>query len=339
MANTSFAQLKRNSKSSIEALSKEASKLVGKATYEDDKRYWKPTVDKAGNGSATIRFLPAPENEEVPFVRVFKHSFKGPTGQWYIEDSLTTINKADPVSDYNTKLWKTEIDENKNIARDQKRKQVFISNIYVVNDPAVPENDGKVFLYEYGVKIFDKLNEAMHPVDDGDEAINPFDLFDGANFKLRIRNVEVDVKGKKVKFRNYDKSQLMATGPLLDDEDEMEVIWKQEFALAPFVDPAKFKTYDQLKARLNKVLDLETDAEGSERRAPKVSTPHDEDSLNPNFGKRDEDEDETPKKRVKAEKAPLVDEEDEVTESPNVATDDDDEDQGLQFFRDLAKKK
>ena len=321
MANTSFKDMKRNSKSSIEALSKEASKLVGKTPFEEDNRFWKPTIDKAGNGSATIRFLPASEGEDIPWVKYYTHNFKASTGQWYIENSLTTIGKVDPCGEYNKKLWDTGVESNKKIARDQKRKQVFVSNIYVIADPAHPENNGKVFLYKYGVGVFEKLNEAMHPVAvDGEEtpdAVNPFDLFEGCNVKLKVRSKEIDINGRKIKIPNYEKSVLEAPSQLLDDEDEMENIWKSEYPLLPFIAPSAFKSYDQLKARLNKVLGLDdrtSDESESEDDEPVV-------------------------KKTKAAKEPIVEEEDEPEDTVvDTGDSDDDEDEGMAFFRGLAKK-
>ena len=206
-----FSKLKAMSgKKSLEALTSELNKLSGNENKGSDDRFWNPTVDKAGNGYAIIRFLPAPVNEDVPFIRIFDHGFQGPGG-WYIENSLTTINKQDPVSDYNSKLWNSGIEANKEIARKQKRRLSFISNIYVVSDSSNPTNDGKVFLYKYGKKIFEKLNEAMNPQFADEEAVNPFDFWSGANFKLKIRNFEG--------YRNYDKSEFDKVKPLLDDNE------------------------------------------------------------------------------------------------------------------------
>lgn len=240
-----FSKLKALSgKKSLETLTSELSKLSGEGKGADE-RFWQPTVDKAGNGYAVIRFLPAPPNEDVPFVRLFDHGFQGPGG-WYIENSLTTLGQADPVSEYNTQLWNSGIEANKEIARKQKRRLHFISNIYVVTDPGNPENEGKVFLYKYGKKIFDKLNEAMNPQFVDEEAVNPFDLWSGANFKLKIRNVEG--------YRNYDKSEFDKPAPLSDDDEKLEQIWKKEYSLQEFLDAKNFKSYDELKAKLTKVL-------------------------------------------------------------------------------------
>jgi hypothetical protein len=253
-----FAKLKANSgKKSLEELNSKLAKVSGNQESKGaDERFWSPTVDKAGNGYAVIRFLPAPPNEDVPFVRVFDHGFQGPGG-WYIEKSLTTIGKPDPVSEYNSKLWNSGIEANKEIARKQKRRLHFISNIYVVHDSANPENEGKVFLFKYGKKIFDKLNEAMNPQFADEEAVNPFDLWAGANFKLKIRNVEG--------YRNYDKSEFDRVKPLLEDDSELENVWKQEHSLQEFIDPKNFKSYEELKERLNRALAEDSFLTGSKK--------------------------------------------------------------------------
>jgi len=240
---TSFAQLKNNRQNQFQKLANE----INKGSYEskDDTRFWKPETDKAGNGYAVIRFLPAPENEDTPFVRIWDHGFQGPGG-WYIEKSLTTLGQKDPVSEYNTQLWNSGLEENKETVRKQKRRLHYISNIYVVKDPANPQNEGKVFLYQYGKKIFDKLNDLMTPQFQDEEPINPFDFWEGSNFKLKIRQVEG--------YRNYDKSEFDSKSPLLDDDEELERVWKQEHSLKAFLEPSNFKSYDELKARLHRVL-------------------------------------------------------------------------------------
>jgi hypothetical protein len=247
-----FAQLKKNRSDSFQKLTAAAEK-VNNTTSENsrgDDRFWKPTVDKAGNGSAIIRFLPAPTGEDVPFVRYWDHGFQGPGG-WYIEKSLTTLNEDDPVAELNRKLWNSGIDADKEVARKQKRRLHYISNIYVVQDSGNPDNDGKVFLYQYGKKIFDKINDLMHPQFEDEEAVNPFDFWEGANFRLRIRNVEG--------YRNYDKSQFDSPSALADDE-QMEKLWSMEHSLQELVDRKNFKSYDELKARLMKVLGSVTPA-------------------------------------------------------------------------------
>ena len=216
-----------------------------KKSYVDE-RLWKPVMDKTGNGFAIIRFLPAPEGEELPWAKVWNHAFQGPTGQWYIENSLTTIGQNDPVSEHNTRLWNSGVESDKEIARKQKRKLQYFSNIYVVKDSANPENEGKVFLYRFGKKIFDKIMEAMQPAFDDEVAINPFDFWKGANFKLKIRKVDG--------FWSYDKSEFEGVSPVLDDDDALEKMWKTQYSLAEFSAPTNFKSYDELKTRLDTVL-------------------------------------------------------------------------------------
>jgi len=251
-----FAKLKNSSKQSLEKLSEELAKVSNNAPQQQngpDDRLWKPTVDKAGNGYAVIRFLPAPTNEDVPFVRVWDHGFQGPSGQWYIEKSLTTLGMKDPVSEYNTMLWNSGIESNKDLVRKYKRRLSYYSNIYVVKDPGNPENEGKVFLFKYGKKIFDKLNDLMNPEFEDEKPVNPFDLWTGANFKLKIRNVEG--------YRNYDKSEFDTPAPLLDNDSELEKVWKSEYPLQEFVDPSQFKSYDDLKVKLYRVLALNETSE------------------------------------------------------------------------------
>jgi hypothetical protein len=241
-----FKKLKQNSgKKSLESLNTELSKLNSNESRSADDRFWTPTVDKAGNGYAVFRFLPAPPNEDVPFVRVFDHGFQGPGG-WYIENSLTTIGQQDPVSEYNSRLWNTGAESDKEIARKQKRRLHYISNIYVITDSGNPANEGKNFLYKYGKKIFNKANEAMNPQFEDEEAVNPFDLWTGATFKLKIRQVEG--------YRNYDKSEFDKPKPLFDDDAKLEALWKSEYSLQEFLAPSNFKSYTELKAKLTRVL-------------------------------------------------------------------------------------
>lgn len=245
----SFRDLKRNSSSTFEKLNKELSKLNQPSYSSKDDRLWSCQTDKAGNGSAIIRFLPARPGEDTPFARVWSHGFKGPTGLWYIEKSLTTIGKEDPVGALNNRLWNSGLESDKATAREQKRQLNYYSNIYVVKDPANPENEGKVFLFRYGKKIFEKLNDLMNPVEDPldqKDPINPFDFWEGANFKLRIRRVEG--------YANYDKSEFETPGPLADD-DKMEEIWKSQYSLEEFLDPKTFKTYEELQKQLSRVLE------------------------------------------------------------------------------------
>lgn len=246
-----FASMKRSSTESLSKLTEELTKInspqQGNQNGPDD-RIWKPTVDKAGNGYAVIRFLPAPADEDVPFVRVWDHGFQGPTGQWYIEKSLTTISQKDPVSEYNTMLWNSGIESNKDLVRKYKRRLSFYSNILVVSDPGNPANEGKVFLYKYGKKIFDKLNDLMNPQFQDETPVNPFDLWQGANFKLKIRKVEG--------YRNYDKSEFDSQSALYDDDEKLESVWKSEYSIQEFVDPKQFKSYDELRTKLYRVLAL-----------------------------------------------------------------------------------
>ena len=210
-----------------------------------DERLWKLEVDKAGNGYAVIRFLPAPNGEELPWAKVWSHAFQGPGG-WYIENSLTTLGGKDPVSEYNRLLWNSGNDADKDLARKQKRKLSYISNIYVVKDPTNPQNEGKVFLYKFGKKIFDKITAAMQPEFEDEEAIDPFDFWQGANFKLKAKNV--------AGYRNYDSSEFAATGALLEDDDALEALWKKQYSLAEFTAADQFKSYDDLQKRLDQVL-------------------------------------------------------------------------------------
>lgn len=298
-----FSKLKANSgKKSLEELNAKLAKVSGTQESKSDDRFWSPSVDKAGNGYAVIRFLPAPPNEDVPFIRMFDHGFQGPGG-WYIENSLTTLGKNDPVSEYNSQLWNSGVEANKEIARKQKRRLHFISNIYVVTDSGNPENEGKVFLFKYGKKIFDKLNEAMNPQFADEAPLNPFDLWAGANFKLKIRNVEG--------YRNYDKSEFDTSKPLLSDDEELEKVWKSEHSLQAFLDASNFKTYDELKARLMKVL--------AEASAVKSVRAEEEDLP----WKTDEEDAPT----FKAAAAPKL-----------AAADEDEDDESLEFFKKLAAK-
>ncbi|NBS69867.1 single-stranded DNA-binding protein [bacterium] len=244
-----FKSLKKSSSSSLDKLNNELTKLAAPSSKpQDDDRFWKPEVDKAGNGYAVIRFLPAPGGEDVPFVRLFDHAFKGPGG-WLIDGCLTSVNEKCPVCEHNSALWNTGTKENQATVRNQKRKLSFISNIYIVKDPAHPENEGKVKLFKYGKKIFDKLNAAMNPEFEDETPLNPFDMWAGANFKLKIRKVDG--------YPNYDKSEFESAEALSENDDELEAIWKHEFPLQTFLERSNFKTHDELKARLSKALGLE----------------------------------------------------------------------------------
>ena len=216
-----------------------------KKSYKDE-RLWKPEVDKSGNGYAVIRFLPAVEGEDMPWAKVWNHAFQGPTGQWYIENSLTTLGKNDPVSEMNSSYWNTGIESDKEIARKQKRKLQYFSNIYVVSDTKHPENEGKVFLFRYGKKIFDKVMAAMQPEFEDEKAINPFDFWEGANFKLKIRKV--------AGYWNYDSSDFDNASALFDNDEKIEETWKTAYPLAEFSAATNFKSYEELKTRLDTVL-------------------------------------------------------------------------------------
>jgi hypothetical protein len=247
-----FSALKRN-RNTFDSLKKamEAPSTNAEAGSKDDTRFWQPEVDKAGNGMAVIRFLPAPAadgDDSLPWVRVFNHGFQGPGG-WYIENSLTTLNQKDPVSEYNSILWNSGIEANKEIARKQKRRLTYIANILVVSDPKHPENEGQIRLYKFGKKIFDKISEAMNPEFADETPLNPFDFWEGANFKIKIRQVEG--------YRNYDKSEFDSPTAVSGDDAELEALWKKEYSLKEFLDPKQFKSYDTLKAKLDKVLGLD----------------------------------------------------------------------------------
>ena len=248
----SFSDLKKQSKlgSLTSKLVKEVEKMNTTGGSDDD-RLWKPELDKTGNGFAVIRFLPAPEGEKLPWAKMYSHAFQGPGG-WYIENSLTTVGQKDPVSEHNRELWNSGSDKDKETVRKQKRKLSYYSNIYVVKDPVNPQNEGKVFLFKYGKKIFDKIMEAMQPEFEDETPINPFDFWQGANFKLKIV--------KKDGYWNYDKSEFDRVSPLLDDDDALEALWKKEYSLSAVTAPDQFKSYDDLEKRLKYVLGQKTSA-------------------------------------------------------------------------------
>lgn len=246
MAFTSLSEL-RKSRGGFDTLMKEVEKIANpQSESRADDRFWQPEVDKAGNGYAVIRFLAPPKGEELPWVRIWNHGFQGPTGKWYIENSLTTLGKPDPVSEFNTELWNSGSEANKEIARKQKRKLTYISNILVIKDPAHPENEGKIFLFKFGKKIFDKIKDIAEPQFEDEKPVNPFDFWEGANFKLKIRNVEG--------YRNYDKSEFDSPSPVANDDDKIEQIWNQQHSLTQFLDEKYFKNYDELKRKLQMVL-------------------------------------------------------------------------------------
>ncbi len=242
----SFSDLKKRSKQSTEKLTAELSKISkGSESYKDE-RLWRPQTDKSGNGYAVVRFLPACEGEDIPWARVFSHAFKG-KGGWFIENCPTTIGGKCPMCEINNELWNSGLESDKDTARAQKRKLSYFSNILVVSDPANPENEGKVFLYKYGKKIHDKIISAMQPEFEDEEPINPFDFWQGADFKLKIRQV--------AGFTNYDRSEFAAPSELFDGDDEkLEALWKTQYALSEFTSESNFKSYDDLKRRLEQVL-------------------------------------------------------------------------------------
>lgn len=249
----SFENLKRN-RDQISKLVQAAEAVggSGESKYQPDERIWKPTVDKAGNGYAVIRFLPASEGAELPWVRYWDHGFKGPTGLWYIENSLTSIGQPDPVGELNSRLWNSGIESDKDKARTQKRRLHYVTNILVLQDPSNPQNEGKVFLYQFGKKIFDKIMDVMQPSFADETPVNPFDFWDGADFKLKIRNVEG--------YRNYDKSEFSSASALYEsDESKLETVYNQLHNLSEYTDPKNYKSYDELKAKLMRVLGEEVD--------------------------------------------------------------------------------
>ena len=265
----SFSALKNQS--NLNTLLDEYNKQSSPETKSfDDDRFWKPEMDKSGNGFAVIRFLPAPEGEEIPWVRMFSHSFQGPGG-WFIENSLTTINKNDPVSEANRVLWNSGSEADKETARRQKRKLSYYTNIYVVSDPKRPENEGKVFLYKFGKKIFDKVMEAMQPEFSDETPINPFDMWKGADFKLKIRKVDG--------FWNYDKSEFAEPSEFLTNDEEREKVYNLEHKLKPFHETSNFKTYDELKEKMERVLRGSSDNRTAEQISQDVEDSFSYDSI------------------------------------------------------------
>jgi hypothetical protein len=275
----SFANLKKQS--SLGSLTAKLVKEVEKANASTgaDERFWKPEMDKTGNGFAIVRFLPAVEGEELPWAKMYSHAFQGPGG-WYIENSLTTIGQKDPVSEHNRELWNSGNEKDKETVRKQKRKLSYYSNIYVVKDPANPQNEGKVFLFKYGKKIFDKIMEAMQPEFEDETPINPFDFWQGANFKIKIV--------KKDGYWNYDKSEFDRIAPLLDDDDALEALWKKQYSLDALSAADQFKSYEDLEKRLKYVLGQKTAAR------PRIDEEVDDEdndrgSYTPNFNSRREE--------------------------------------------------
>jgi len=248
----SFKDLKKNS-SDFSKLQSELEKQNKSNDYKDD-RMWRPVLDAASNGYAVIRFLPAVQGEDIPWVKTYQHAFRG-KGGWFINNCPTTLGQKCPVCEGNNELWNSGTESDKNIARDRKRKLTYTSNILIVEDPATPQNKGKVFLFKYGKKIFDKIQEQMNPEFADESTVNPFDFWKGANFKLKIRKVEGYV--------NYDKSEFSAASTLFDGDDaKIEALWNSQYPLKPFVDPKEFKSYAELKVKLVDALggDLRTEA-------------------------------------------------------------------------------
>ena len=302
----SFNTLKQNRASSINKLVEAAEKINTAKTYGDD-RLWSPAVDKAGNGYAIIRFLPAKEGEDLPWVRFWDHGFKGPTGRWYIENSLTSIGQPDPVAEINSVLWNSGNEKDKEIARERKRRLHYVSNILVVSDPANPDNEGKVFLYKFGKKIFDKIMDIMQPQFQDETPVNPFDFWSGANFKLKIRNFEG--------YRNYDKSEFDGVSELFGgDEAKLEKVYNTLYSLKDFVDPSSYKSYADLKRKLIEVL-------GSEALAGSMTEERSVTARAESIGKT-------------AEASPAYAE----VESPDIdSKDDDGDDESLSYFAKLAQ--
>ena len=241
----SFSDLKEKA-GNFEKLQAELEKVNNPVTSFADDRFWKPDLDKSGNGYAVIRFLPQPSGEDLPWCKIWSHAFNGPGG-WYIENSLTTLQKKDPVSEYNTELWNSGVEANKDVARKQKRILKYYSNVLVVSDPKHPENEGKVFLYRFGKKIFDKISEVMNPQFDDESPMNPFDFWEGSNFKLKVRKVDG--------FWNYDKSEFEAASALHEGEDtQLEKVYGKLYSLTQFLTEDNFKSYDELKEKFNRVV-------------------------------------------------------------------------------------
>ena len=307
MALTDFSSLKKNRSKTLDKLNSQLEKISSKS-YQDPNagKFWKPTRDKAGNGFAVIRFLPAPQGEEMPFVRLWDHGFQGPTGLWYIENSLTTLNQDDPVSEFNSKLWNSGVESDKDQARKQKRRLKYTANVYIVKDSGNPENEGKVFLYQFGKKIFDKLNDLMNPTFEDEEPVNPFDLWEGANFRLKIRQFEG--------YPNYDKSEFDPASPLSEDDAELERIWGEQHSLEEIVSEKNFKSYSELKTKLYRVLDLQNDE-------PTASAPVTETADELDLSDMSNDTAE-----------PVM-----ATAEPNVGSTASDDDDDLSIFKELAR--
>lgn len=308
----SFEALKKSRSKSLEKLNDQLTKISSKGySNPDENKYWKPTRDSSGNGFAIIRFLPAPDGEDMPFVRLWDHGFQGPGG-WYIENSLSTLGQDDPVGEINKKLWNSGNEADKKEAQKQKRRLHYISNVYVIKDPGNPDNEGKVFLFKYGKKIFDKLNDLMNPSFEDENPVNPFDLWEGANFRLKIRQFEG--------YPNYDKSEFDSPSPLSEDDSKLESVWKQEHSLAEVINPKNFKSYEELQAKLYRVLGLTGGASGRQ-------------SSNNAAENEDIDSDlDMSQLKKSASAAPIKEEK----SSFEISSSDDDDD--MEFFKSLANK-
>jgi hypothetical protein len=256
MAKDPFASLKRSREESVRQLNEKADKLAGGKTSYVDERIWKPTKDKAGNADAVIRFLDTPLNaektalENSPVVQRYSHGFEV-NGKWLIEDCPTTLGLPCPICDANSELWNTGLDSNKKIASSRKRKLSYYANIYVISDQGNPENEGKVFLYRFGRQIWDIIEEARQPQSALDEAMNPFDMWTGANLRVRVRKNEGG-------YDTYTSSAFESPKPLSNSDDKIKEIWLQAYPLEPEISPTLFKSYDELKTRFDEVVGNKT---------------------------------------------------------------------------------
>ncbi len=312
----SFESLKKQSKlgSLTDKLVKEVEKMNTGSQGGTDERFWKPSLGKGDIGSAVIRFLPAPGDEDLPWVKMYNHAFKGPENSWLIDNCLTTTGQSCPICKLNTQLWNSGNERDKDTVRDRKRKLSYYANIYVIKDPANPENEGKIFLFKFGKKIFDKILNSMQPEFEDEAPINPFDFWAGANFRLKIRKVEG--------YWNYDKSEFDAPEPLMDDDDALEALWKKEYSLSAIVAPDQFKSYDELEKRLNSVL-------GIGKVTPKTSTADEEERYESYAPKQNIEENVMQELEESYRKSKSVD-------LPKVTSDDDDGDEALSYFSKLA---
>ena len=312
----SFESLKKQSKlgSLTDKLVKEVEKMNTGGSGGTDERFWKPSLGKGDVGSAVIRFLPAPGDEDLPWVKMYNHAFQGPQNLWMIDNCLTTIGQKCPICLKNTELWNSGNDRDKETVRQRKRKLSYYSNIYVIKDPANPENEGKIFLFKFGKKIFDKILNSMQPEFEDEAPINPFDFWAGANFRLKIRKVEG--------YWNYDKSEFDAPEPLMDDDDALEALWKKEYSLSAIVAPDQFKSYDELENRLNSVL-------GIGKVAPKTSTADEEERYESYAPKQNIEENVMQELEESYRKSKSVD-------LPKVKSDEDDD--TLSYFQKLANE-